>query len=222
MKRIILSSIVLSIALVGLHSCKEKSSESGTSEIQDAMDAPMETTNFVVDPDTSLILWKGSKPLKSHNGTIKLQSGTIAMNGDKIEAGEFTIDMNSIIDLDLEGDSKTNLENHLKGTVEGKEGDFFNVTKYPVSKFTLTGISEKDGKTMVNGNLTIKDKSNNIEFPATVTVEEDFVKLNSEPFMLDRTKWGVNFGSKSVFDNLGDKFIDDDMEIIINIFAKKS
>lgn len=47
--------------------------------------------------------------------------------GDVVEVGKFIIDMNIIIDLDFEGDMKVNLENYLKGIVEGKEGDFFNV-----------------------------------------------------------------------------------------------
>lgn len=222
MKRIILSSILLAFMAAGVHSCKETTSEANTTEAKETMDAPAVATKYEVDSDASVIQWKGSKPLKTHHGTIKLQSGIIAMSGDIVESGAFTIDMNSIEDLDLEGNSKTNLENHLKGTVEGKEGDFFNVNKYPVSSFELTGVSEKDGKSMVSGNLTIKDITNNIEFPAMLTVGDDYLKLVSEPFKLDRTKWGVNFGSKTVFDNLGDKFIDDEMEITISVVAKKS
>lgn len=75
---------------------------------------------------------------------------------------------------------------------------------------------------MINGNLTIKDKTNPIEFPATVSEQGNSVTIKSEPFMIDRTKWGVNYGSKSVFDNLGDKFIDDDMEITVSIVANKA
>ena len=45
------------------------------------------------------------------------------------------------------------------------------------------------------------------------------VQVKSETFTIDRTKWGINYGSKSIFDNLGDKFIDDDMEITIDVTA---
>ena len=45
------------------------------------------------------------------------------------------------------------------------------------------------------------------------------VRVKSETFSIDRTKWGINYGSKSIFDNLGDKFIDDDMEITIDVTA---
>ena len=46
--------------------------------------------------------------------------------------------------------------------------------------------------------------------------------IESEAFTIDRTKWGVNYGSKSVFDDLGDKFINDDIELKILVSAKKS
>lgn len=118
----------------------------------------------------------------------------------------------------MEGEDKANLEAHLKGTVEGKEGDFFNVKEYPTAKFEMTGYENN----MVKGNLTIKDKTHAIEFPATVTMEGDKMMLKSETFEIDRTKWGVNYGSKSVFPNLGDKFINDTMKITVSLVANKA
>ena len=47
------------------------------------------------------------------------------------------------------------------------------------------------------------------------------VKITSETFAIDRTKWDVNYGSKSVFDNLGDKFINDDIELTVTVVANK-
>ena len=129
--------------------------------------------------------------------------------------------MKSINDEDLEGEKKENLEAHLKGTVEGKEGDFFNVNKYPTASFELTGMEAMGDHTMVQGNLTIKDKTNHIEFPANVNMDVDKVMIESKPFTIDRTQWNVNYGSKSVFDNLGDKFINDDIELTISLVAEK-
>ena len=52
------------------------------------------------------------------------------------------IDMNSITVLDLEGDYKANLEAHLKGTVDEKADDFFNVNQFPTANFEVTKIGE--------------------------------------------------------------------------------
>lgn len=222
MKKVFFNIAILAMAVISLNACKNKESEAVTSEEKEVKEATSIAVDFNVNTDKSVIEWKGSKPLGTHNGTIKLASGSIAVVNDELEAGKFSIDMNSITDLDLEGEMKTNLENHLKGTVEGKEVDFFDVNKYPFSEFQLTGITEKEGKTMVSGNLTMKDKTHNIEFPAEVTVGDIDLTIKSEPFTIDRTLWGVNYGSKSIFDNLGDKFIDDDIELVVTLVAGRS
>ncbi|MBK5214820.1 MAG: YceI family protein [Flavobacteriaceae bacterium] len=202
---------------VGAFSCKNTEKETDMST-EEAAEATEMATEYTVDSAASQIIWEGSKPTATHHGTIKLSSGTIHLNEGNVEAGNFVIDMNSINDEDLEGDDKANLEAHLKGTVEGKEGDFFNVKEYPTAKFEMTSIENN----MVKGNLTIKDKTNAIEFPATVSMDGDKMMLKSEAFEVDRTKWNVNYGSKSVFPNLGDKFINDTMKISFSLVATKA
>jgi len=220
MKKIILNIALVSLVFAGFTSCKEKNTD--TAEVEETAQATEMASDYIVNTGNSKIMWGGSKPTGSHHGTVMISSGTLSVNNDTIEAGNFVIDMTSITDEDLEGDKKQNLENHLKGTVEGKEGDFFNVTKYPTATFELTGVADVEGKKMVRGNLTIKDKTNAVEFPATIKIDGNNMMLASEPFIIDRTKWDVNYGSKSVFDNLGDKFISDDMEITISLSATKS
>jgi len=83
-------------------------------------------------------------------------------------------------------------------------------------------MTEVDGKKMLQGNLTIKEETKNIQFPVKTSIADEEITLESETFTIDRTDWKVNYGSKSVFDNLGDNFISDDMELTINVKAKKS
>ncbi len=139
-----------------------------------------------------------------------------------VESGSFVINMNSIEVQDLEGDDKASLENHLKGTVEGKEGDFFNVNEFPKATFEITGVDQVEGNTMLHGNLTMKGETKNVEFPVNIDVDGDELELTSEAFTIDRTNWGINYGSKSVFDNLGDKFISDDITLTVKVKAKKA
>ena len=217
MKSTFLKITLMAFITIGAFSCKNNEKEAETL-VEEASEATEMATEYTVDTAASTIMWEGAKPTGKHHGTIKLSSGTVHLNNGNIEAGEFVIDMNSITDEDLEGDDKANLEAHLKGTVEGKEGDFFNVKEYPTAKFEMTGIENN----VVKGNLTIKDKTNAIEFPATVTMEGDKMMLKSENFEIDRTKWDVNYGSKSVFPNLGDKFINDAMKITVSLVANKA
>ena len=221
MKKIILNSALITFIALSYTSCKEKNKDEALQEISEVAEATAEASGFSVDVAKSEISWKGQKPTGTHNGTIKLSSGIVAAVNGELQAGTFTIDMNSIANLDLDGDMKASLENHLKGTVEGKEGDFFDVTKYPTATFELTGVEDENGNITVKGNLTIKDKTNPVAFPAVVSFTDDTMTLKSSPFMIDRTKWGVNYGSKTIFGDLGDKFINDEIELVIQLYATK-
>ena len=75
---------------------------------------------------------------------------------------------------------------------------------------------------MLSGNLALKGMKHNVTFPVSIQTEGDLITIGSDAFSIDRTKWGINYGSKSVFDNLGDKFINDNMELQLKITAKKS
>ena len=222
MKRIFLNAFVIAGLGLAVSGCKNNNNEAELTEEQEIATAQEETTEFTVDAAESKIEWEGEKPTGTHNGTIKVTNGTFKANDSVIESGTFVIDMQSIEVTDLEGDDKSDLEAHLKGTVEGQEGDFFNVTEFPEATFEVTGITEEEGQSMLQGNLTIKEETKNIAFPVNISREGENLMITSEEFTIDRTKWNVNYGSKSVFEGLGDKFIYDDVALKINLKAKKA
>lgn len=174
---------------------------------------------LVVDTQASSIHWIGTKPGGSHHGTIAIKEGNLAINGTEVASGSFTIDMNAIVNEDLT-DQKMNemLINHLKSA------DFFEVEKYPTSSFAITkveAIPSNDSIThRISGNLKMKDVEKNITFDAKITKEGDAYKAVTVPFTIDRTQWNVQYGSKSIFADLKDKFIDDNIELQITIIAK--
>lgn len=201
----------LSLTVIG---CKDKAKEATTT----AAEKVKETVNsnaYAVNTKASTIEWKGFKPTGSHNGIINIESGVLDVTNGQVVGGTFIIDMNSITVLDIPADNEgnANLAGHLKNE------DFFDVEKYPSAGFTITGIEEVDGKTMLSGNLTLKEVKNNVTFPVTITNNNGTISLTSETFTIDRTKWNVQYGSKSIFDNLGDKFINDDMELKVSVKA---
>lgn len=224
MKKIVLNLVLVAGISLGSISCKnDKENKVEPGEAQEAAVATGEAMSYEIDTAASTINWMGKKPTGKHVGTINVQNGTLMATDEEITSGSVVIDMNSIkvMDKGMDEDDKKSLENHLKGTVEGKETDFFNVEKYPTATFEITGVTEENGKKMLQGNLTIKEETKNIQFPITTNISEEKISLESEAFVIDRTDWGVNFGSKSVFDNLGDKFISDDMELTINVTATR-
>ncbi len=222
MKIIRSTFILMAVLAATLTGCKNEGNKAKTEEAKEAKQANMEAAEFDVDTENSEIHWKGKKPTGTHTGTIKIAEGSFSANDSVVESGSFVIDMQSIEVTDLEGKDREDLEAHLKGTVEGKEGDFFNTEKYPEATFEITDLADENGQMMLSGNLTIKEESKNITFPVSIDHRGDEVEISSEEFTIDRTNWNVNFGSKSVFDDLGDNFVNDDVELRINVVAKKA
>lgn len=167
--------------------------------------------NYTVDPASSAVSWKGYKPTGDHSGSIMLQSGSIEMNGDKIKSGTFVVDMSSIKDVDGSG----RLEGHLKSA------DFFEVEVFGTSKFEITKTDVKEGKTHITGNLTIKDITKEITFEASVAVNGDTVTLTSETFHINRAEYNIKYKSQSFFNDLKEKFINDEFDLQVKIVAKK-
>ncbi|WP_295181206.1 YceI family protein [uncultured Christiangramia sp.] len=222
MKKLLLNVFVVASLGLGFTACKNNNNEAETADAKDAATAEAEAVEYKVDTTASTIEWQGSKPTGNHTGTIAVKEGTFMATDSTIQSGTFVIDMQSIEVTDLEGEEKSNLEAHLMGTVEGKEGDFFNVQEYPEATFEVTGITEEEGTTMLQGNLTMKEVTKNISFPVTISKNNDTYTISSKDFSIDRTKWNVNYGSKSVFEGLGDKFINDEIQLTINLEAKKA
>ena len=218
MKKLTLS--MLAIVTIAFVSCKNDKTEAGDAEVVAPVEA--EAVGYVVDATASKVEWVGSKPAGKHNGTINVTEGEISVKDGVVVGGKFGIDMNTITVLDLtEADGKLDLEGHLKGLTKENEDHFFNVTKYPTATFEITSITTEGAVTTVNGNLTMKDITKNVSFPATVTVDENGASIVSESFKIDRTQWGVNYASKSLFDDLKDKFVDDEIELKVTAVAKK-
>lgn len=123
--------------------------------------------------------------------------------------------MTSITVEDMTGSDKEDLEMHLKGTAEGKEDHFFDVNNYPEANFEITEVNVEKPAHKVNGNLTIKGETKNISFPVDLSFNDQkkTIKLSANDITIDRTEWGINFMSKSIMDNVKDKFINDEIKI---------
>ena len=176
----------------------------------------IETVTYKAVVADSEITWAGSRPGKTHNGTLSISDGNFVFEDGKLASGDFTLNMNTIKVLDIKpGSMNTKLVNHFNSA------DFFDVTNHPKGKFQITGSEAKDGKTLVKGKLTLKGITNDVSFLADVSMTDDTVVLKSGEFKIDRTKWDIKFRSGSYFDGLKNKLIYDDITITVNVTAKK-
>lgn len=188
-----------------------------------AKEAVITGKTFGINPAASMVTWEGSKPTGAHTGTVNITEGKISVEDGMISGGEFVMDMNSINVTDLTGDGKASLEAHLKGTGDDGQDDFFNVGTYPQGKFVITKVTKlmnnPENTHLVYGNLTLRDVTKEVGFNANIQMSGDRVVVVTPKFNIDRTDWGIKYGSKKFFDNLKDKFINDEMGIKINVTA---
>ena len=193
----ILSMVVLGLTFVGF-----------------AFTTAPKATTFKVDTKKSIVLWNGKKVTGEHSGTIKLAGGELSLSGTNLNQGSFTIDMTTITSTDGAG---ARLEGHLKAD------DFFGVEKFPTANFVITKVTPAAaaGKLTVSGNLTIKGITKPISFPATLAVKGNSLSAVAKGVKVDRTKYDIRYGSKSFFDSIGDKAIDDEFTLDITLVASK-
>jgi len=150
------------------------------------------------------IVWTGKKVIGSHSGTIDLSEGTLIMEGQNIVGGTFIVDMTSLVTTDDLGGGKAKLEGHLKSS------DFFNVEEFPTAKYEITAAKRDGSIYNIVGNLTIKGITKNVRMRLTMEDGEASTTL-----IVDRTKFGIKYGSASLVDTIKDKAIDDDFELNI-------
>lgn len=160
-----------------------------------------------IKTDKSKVVWKGYKVTGSHDGTIAIKSGALEFDGEKLTGGEFVIDMTSIIVTDLEGEYKGKLEDHLKSD------DFFSVATHQTASLVFTDV-KASGKNAysVTGDLTIKGKTHPVSFSMSIYGTKSTASLK-----IDRTKYGIEYKSGSFFDNLKDKAIYDEFDLVADL-----
>lgn len=176
----------------------------------------LKSETFIIDTKASSIQWYAEKVTGKHNGTIKLASGNLIFNANTLQGGSFVTNMKTIAVTDLEGEYKQKLEGHLNAD------DFFGTEKYGTSNFTITKVTPTGtNQVTIAGNLTIKGITKPLSFPATVKREKNAVVAVAQNVKIDRTQYDIRYNSKSFFSSIGDKAINDEFMLSINLVAKK-
>jgi len=172
-----------------------------------AIAGPIDGEKKEVNTETSKVTWKAYKVTGSHTGTITLKSGVLEFEDGKLTGGEFTADMTTINTTDLEGGMKGKLDAHLFSD------DFFATESNPTSKLIFTSV-EASGKNAykVTGDLTIKGITKPVSFDVSVYGSKATATLK-----VDRAQYDIKYGSGSFFDNLGDKTIYDEFDLVVDL-----
>jgi polyisoprenoid-binding protein YceI len=175
---------------------------------------------YKLQPQLSTLGWDGKAVTHGHNGTVQFSGGELLVRGNQLVGGTVTVDMKTIKATDIkDADSNTKFMGHITSD------DFFGVSSNPTATFKITKVAYIKGAAAdannanITGDLTIKGKTNSITFPAKVGVKNG-VAAASGTATVDRTKYDIKYGSKSFFDGIGDKAINDDFALSFNVIAK--
>ena len=168
---------------------------------------PIDGEKKEVKTEESTVTWKAYKVTGSHAGIVNLKEGTLIFDEGKLTGGEFVVDMTSLITTDDLGDMKAKLEGHLKSD------DFFGIATHPTASLIFNKV-EASGKNSyeVTGDLTIKGITKAITFDVSVYGSKATATLK-----VDRAEYDVRYGSGSFFDNLGDKTIYDEFDLVVDL-----
>ena len=170
----------------------------------------------------STLGWEGKAVTHGHNGTMQFTDGELLVKGNVLVGGTVTVDMKTLKATDIkDAESQGKFVGHMSSD------DFFGVTTYPTSTFKIVSITPIKGaakdadNATIAGDMTIKGVTQRISFPAKVGVK-DGVAAATGKVTIDRTKFGLKYGSKSFFDSIGDKAIYDNFDLTFNVIAKKA
>jgi polyisoprenoid-binding protein YceI len=177
-------------------------SELGEEDVQEINDG-----TYSIDPDTSVVTWKGTAIGKEHVGDVRIKDGTIMVQDRSVSDGSIVVEMTSISDHDLDSVLQEQLVQHLKSD------DFFAVETYPEATLRFTDVMPTSyaGVYTVTADLTIRDVTHPISFDLIIRPDGDGAMIATADVVIDRTQWGITFGSERFAEAIGATIIDDEI-----------
>lgn len=139
---------------------------------------------IAIDTVNSSILWEASKVTRTHDGGFEDFTGSVYVENDAVTGVEV-----QIVSASIFSDSDR-LTGHLQSD------DFFDVEVFPSASFAASSFEPLVGDSIathtVTGELTMRDQTNRISFPATIAVTGDSVMTQAD-FIINRQDWGLSY-----------------------------
>ena len=149
--------------------------------------------SYAINAESAKVSFIGSSGDSTQDGNFEQVTGTINCPTDNATdiSFEIQIDMNSIkTEFDL-------LTKHLKSD------EFFDVEKFPVSKFVSKSIaqSDQDNQFTITGDMTVHGVTNELSIPAEIQLTKDQVAINAK-FIIAQSKFGMQKEADQILDEV--------------------
>ncbi len=214
--------IISAILILSVWACQSPSGERAvTGEAENPQLTTGEYVTYSVDLENSNIEWIGARPASQHNGIVSIKEGHLNINDGEIAGGEFVIDLTDITVLDITDPARNaRLKRHLESD------DFFDVENHPEARFVITSVEELQNAASglthrITGNLLMRGRDRAVTFDAAVDINDENIGARSVQFLINRTEWGVNYQSRTIFGSVLDNFILDDIALVVNLTASR-
>jgi polyisoprenoid-binding protein YceI len=179
---------------------------------------PPQSGNLAVDTAQSVIFWTGQNLFNHHTGTLRITSGSLEIKDGAFVSGRITLDMNSIGCTDIADSAMAAmLVHHLR------DEDFFAVDRFPTAEFLFHKIEPLPASRPgipnfgVSGSLTLRGVTKDIAFPASIARKHDGTFAAQAFLEIDRTDWGVLYGSSKFFARLSEHVVHDHIHLHLKI-----
>lgn len=208
MKSMKLSLLAAGLLLIAACTGAPDSDEAKVGDAQQELAPNAEAKNYSVDLSASKVEWIATKTTGRHPGYVNLKSGSLSLKNNEVVGGNFEMDMSSITVTD----PGLNEEYTMKLTGHLKSPDFFEIETYPTARFVITKVTPSSNVVAddvedtheidkyrvtnptheVTGNLTIKDVTKSVTFPAKITFGNEAVEAIAK-FNINRKDWNVRY-----------------------------
>lgn len=191
--------------------------------VKDQVDAPKPPVvadgQHEVDLAESRVVWIGRNLINKHWGHVGLASGHVEFRGGLPVRGETVLDLRRITCTDLAGDALHDvLIHHLESD------DFFDVERFPEAAFRFDRTercSDRPGccNLKLHGELTLRGITKPLVIAAAAGFTPEGKAALQATFTLDRTDWGVLYGSGRFFQRLAGHLVNDAIELQLRILT---
>jgi polyisoprenoid-binding protein YceI len=177
-----------------------------------------QAVSYAVDTVRSQVIWVGTKPSGQHHGTFQVSQGHLLVEANQVVGGRLAIAIRTMKVANIEATSP----DHAKFIKHLMSQDFFAADQHPLAHFELLRVEPFVAATeagpptdpnpalpsaqlthSITGNLTLKDLTKTITFPAKVEVKDGQLTAEAN-FNIDRTVWKMNYRAEG---DLGDNLI---------------
>lgn len=174
-----------------------------------------------VDAGASRVEWTGRNLLNEHRGTIAVARGELVFRNQEPVSGWLTLDLTRLSCQDLEGDPLHQvLIDHLQSS------DFLDTVRHPEARLDLTHLRKVPGAAAgvpnleVGGALTLRGLARPVRCCLTGGITPEGKAAAQGTLLLDRTRWGILYGSGSWYQKLGGHLVNHEVVLSVRVVTR--